>query len=381
MAEHSKKNKSFISNFVPTKGDSTFEVVRKCIFLLSIVVVIVCIVLIIIDFSLNSADEQANQEIRQIKYYAEVEGDVALDPEVVEKVKAEEPEILDEYIQLYEQNSDIVGWIKIDDTPIDYAVMQSDDNKYYLDHNFNKEESKLGAIFADWRVPITATSMANNVTLYGHNIASGEYFAKLTNYYPRKYGSLDFYLTHPTITFDTIYEKGTYKIFAAMYVNTQEKHGSVFEYYRRRNFTSKISFMDFMANVMDRSVFYTDVDVEYGDQILTLSTCYYPLGDSVDTRFVLVARKLREGESAEVDVSKAYTNPSPLYFDYYYNTQGGSWQGRTWDTSKVKDFDEYAQYVKTIGVDIAEDCVGLYKDNQPVITSMTLSEETPVEAD
>ena len=94
---------------------------------------------------------------------------------------------------------------------------------------------------------------------------------------------------------------------------------------------------------MDRSLFYTDVDLEYGDELLTLSTCYYPFGKEVDTRFVLFARRVREGESAEVDTSKAYINDDPLYFDYWYQLYGGSWGGRKWDTTKVKGLDKFLE--------------------------------------
>ena len=104
---------------------------------------------------------------------------------------------------------------------------------------------------------------------------------------------------------------------------------------------------------MDRSLFFTDVDLEYGDELLTLSTCYYPLTkDAADTRFVVFARRVREGESAEVDTSKAVENSNPLYFDTYYKMNGGSWNGRNWDADpdstdtskthlKIKGFEEY----------------------------------------
>ena len=90
---------------------------------------------------------------------------------------------------------------------------------------------------------------------------------------------------------------------------------------------------------MDRSVLWTDVDLTYGDSILTLSTCYYPFGkENADTRCAVFARKVRPGESPEVDVSKAVVNNSPLKFTYQYQQEGGSWTGRTWDTSKLLSY-------------------------------------------
>lgn len=326
---------------VPWQGDSVVEIVRKLVLIVSVVVMAICVGLIIADSSRQGQQAQRDTELVELKEQIELSGVIPLSDDRIVEIKEEQPEILDKYLAFYDINPDLVGWIKLDNTPIDYPVVQSGDNSYYLYRDFEGRDSKLGAIFADWHVPFTPTSRPNNTVLYGHNISDGTYFAKLTNYYPSKYGSLGFYRENPTFTFDTIYEEGTYKIFAAVYINTQEKHGDVYEYFRKRVFADKAAFYDFAANIMDRSVFYTDVDLEYGDEIITLSTCYYPLGNDVDSRFVVFGRRVREGESAEVDVDAAYVNPSPLYFDYYYRAVGGSWAGRTWDTSLVIGLDEY----------------------------------------
>ena len=258
--------------------------------------------------------------------------------------------VMEEYEEDKSLYEDMIGWIKVEGTPIDYPCVQGKDNKYYLEHNFKKEEERNGACFIDSQCDFTDTrKRPANTIIYGHNMMQGPSFAKLTSYCPwyscgfgaTSLYSLRQYLTAPTVTFDTIWEKGTYKVFAAMYVNTEEKHGEVFKYYKQRTIANEGEFYDYIGNIMDRSQFYTDVDLEYGDELLTLSTCYYPLGSNVDTRYVVFARRLREGESPEVDTSKAYINPSPLYFDYFYSVNGGSWAGRNWDTSKVKGFDEY----------------------------------------
>ena len=127
-----------------------------------------------------------------------------------------------------------------------------------------------------------------------------------------------------------------------MYVNTQTQHGSVFNYYKFRNFGSEDTFYQYMEAVFDRSVFYNPaINVAYDDEFITLSTCYYPMGMNVDTRFVVFARKLREGESAKIDVSEAYINKSPLYFDYYYTVNGGSWAGRKWSKKLIKGYSSW----------------------------------------
>jgi sortase B len=250
-------------------------------------------------------------------------------------------EILSQWQTLHDENSDLVGWLKIGDTIVNYPVVQYIDNYHYLHHSFAGRRHSDGTLFVDWHTPVTDSRRPDNTVIYGHNMRSGRKFHHLINYYAPRHG-LDEYLKNPTIDFTTIYDdsRNTYKIFAAMYVNTIEEHGEVFNYFRQRFFNSRDEFFEFIGNVLDRSVFYTDVDIQYGDEILTLSTCYFPLGNETD-RFVLLARRVREGESGDVDTSLAYINESPLYFDHYYSRKGGSWAGRSWDLSKVKGFEGF----------------------------------------
>jgi sortase B len=253
-------------------------------------------------------------------------------------------EIKHDFEYMRDLNSDFVGWLKVDDTPIDLPILQASDNKFYLEHDFwgNYDYTKVGCSFADCHVPITETSRPDNVVIYGHNIRTGAGLAKLTNYYPARYGSLNFYITHPIISFESLDGgKSQYVVFAGMFVNTQTKHGDVFNYYQIREFTSESLFYRYFEAVFDRSVFYNpDLDVQYGDDILTLSTCFYPFGANVDTRFVVFARRIRKGETS-VSTLNAYTNRSPLYFDYYYQVNGGSWAGRKWPESLIKGYSEW----------------------------------------
>jgi sortase B len=250
-----------------------------------------------------------------------------------------------EWDKMYEENDHLVGWLKIGDTIIDYPVVQYTDNSFYLNHNFNRRRHFDGALFVDWHTPIINTRRPDNTVIYGHNLNNGKKFRWLMNYYTMPTGSRNLdsaYNSNPTVEFSTIYcdERTTYKIFAAMFINSDSAHGEVWNYFRQRFFPTQDHFFYFMGQAMDRSVFYTDVDVMYGDEIMTLSTCYYPFRHTSD-RFVVFARRVREGEDPTVDVSKAYINPSPLYFDYYYRRRGGSWDGRNWDTSKIVGFDEW----------------------------------------
>ena len=208
-----------------------------------------------------------------------------------------------------------------------------------LDIDFNGNESVSGTIFSSYLNKWDGTD--DNTILFGHNMHTGEFFAYVNHYVPYDASSepIAFYKVHPTIMMATP-DGGcaTYKIFAGMVANTQTKYGDVFRYVDKTKFTDVNDFNNFILEVMDRSWFFTDVDLTYGDELLTLSTCWWPLGREVDTRWVLFARKVRDGESEYVDTSKAYRNYQPKLFDYYYDIIGGSWTGSVWDKSKLLSY-------------------------------------------
>lgn len=252
-------------------------------------------------------------------------------------------EINDQYKDLYETNNDLVGWIKIPETTIDYPIVQTDNNVDYLSFDINKNENKKGAIFMDYKCDILSS---DNKIIYGHNLLSGEGFAGICKYYPwlnDTKGSLNFYKQHPIIEYNNIYENKTsdYKIFAAIFATADISDPMYFNYHLKPNFNSEYEFYDYMADVMDRTVFYTDVDVKYGDEILTLSTCMYLLGKDYNTRFVIFARKLREHEDPTINTDNASINANPLYFDKYYKIMGGQWAGRNWPLSKITGYEEF----------------------------------------
>lgn len=339
----------------PCKGDGVAESVRKVIFDIAVVAFVITggtVVKQLVDEayqngvvdkeiidSYKDSEEDSPEAIR---------GQLNLKDEEIEAIEQEKPGISYSFMELYNQNSDTVGWIRVgdkDNPAINYPVVQAADNKYYLTKNFLKQESERGTVYADYRNKIEKDDLSGNIILYGHNMWNGEtMFAKLTRYYDgRLHGESDdrlgFYKKYPTVTFNTLYENSEWKVFACVLFNTQEKLGEVYPYNNVIEFKNKNEFNSFILDIMDRSVLWTDVDLTYGDSILTLSTCYYPYGkENADTRCAVFARKVRPGESPEVDVSKAVVNNSPLKFTYQYQQDGGSWTGRTWDTSKLLSY-------------------------------------------
>ena len=193
------------------------------------------------------------------------------------------PDILPEYQTLYSLNKRLIGWVKIDDTYIDYPVLQTVNNDYYLNHNFDQEEDKNGSIFLDKDCSIYPRS--TNIILYGLHMRICRMFGLLY-----KYSSEKFYKEHKYIQFDTIYEKGTYEVMYVFRSKIYEESEIVFKYYQFTDAVSETEFESNMKQMADMSLYDTGVSAGYGDELLTLSTCDYYTSDG---RFVVVAKKIR----------------------------------------------------------------------------------------
>lgn len=204
---------------------------------------------------------------------------------VVKKQYSEDvviPDILDEYVALYNKNKSLIGWIKIADTIIDYPVMQSTDNDYYLNHNFDQNKDANGCIFLDCNCDVILGN--DNWILYGHHMKNGKMFSSLI-----KYANQEFYEEHKTITFDTIYEKGTYEIMYAFRSKIYNTDEITFKYYQFIDANSSEEFNSYMDDMAAMSLIETGVTAEYGDRLLTLSTCDY---QEKNGRFVVVAKRV-----------------------------------------------------------------------------------------
>lgn len=211
-------------------------------------------------------------------------------------------------------NSDIKGWIRINDTPINYPVLQSapSDPIYYLYRNYKKEHSGFGSIFLDSLCDLEKPS--KNLILYGHNMRDASMFGHLI-----RYDDLNFYKQRPKITFNTLAKRSEWKIISVFKTNTLESQGKLFDYLKI-DFAGDKDFLDFVYDVKVRSILDTPVDIGKNDRLMTLSTCSSELKEF---RTVVVAREVREGESPEVDVENAKIRGNPLMPQGYYAKYGG----------------------------------------------------------
>ena len=192
------------------------------------------------------------------------------------------PEVLDEYAGLYAENSDTIGWLKIDGMTIDYVVMQAPDeiNKY-LRHDFYGKDSTRGCLFVDEYCDIFNS---DNIIIYGHNMKDGSMFGTLDSY-----ADESFYAEHKIIRFDTIYEKHSYEVVAAISTSIPAKDEDVFRYYEYTSSNDEETFLDYADFIENNKLYDTGVEINPGDKLLTLSTCAY---HTTDGRFVVVARQI-----------------------------------------------------------------------------------------
>lgn len=198
-----------------------------------------------------------------------------------EKINSENERIL-KVKKLKEINEDIVGWLEIEDTDISYPVFQGTDNSYYMTHNYKKEKSRNGSIFLDkdydWNIK------SNNLLMYGHNLNNGKMFQDLL-----KYKDEDYYKKHKIIRFTTDNEDNEYEIMAVFKSRVYYKsEKNVFRYYQFINPKSEKEYNEFVENSKKASLYDTKVDSEYGDELITLSTCSY---HTEDGRFAIVGVK------------------------------------------------------------------------------------------
>lgn len=189
-----------------------------------------------------------------------------------ETTAATEPTMIAGYEEIYNQNQDTVGWIKIENTKVNYPVMQSpdDDEDYYLDHSFDKVSSAYGAIYC--RPDSDVDEPSDNITLYGHMMKDGSMFAALSAYTEQSTWE-----NNPLIFFDTLYEYHTYKIFAVF--KTSGNDGVGFAYHKFIDAENEQDFNDFIATCKSLAFYDTGITPQYGDKIICLSTCEYTLNN------------------------------------------------------------------------------------------------------
>lgn len=194
---------------------------------------------------------------------------------------SDESSVLPSYAELYQKNTDMAGWILIEGTTINYPVMHTPNNPdFYLKHNFDKEYSAYGVPYIAEDCSVDKAS--DNIIIYGHHIRGGKMFGALM-----KYTDKAFYEKHKTIHFDTVTEQAEYEIVSVFKTTAYDDAG--FKFYYFVNADTKENFQDYIEECKSLALYETGVTAEYGDKLITLSTCEYSNNNG---RFVVVAKKI-----------------------------------------------------------------------------------------
>ena len=206
------------------------------------------------------------------------------------------PDILPKYKELYEINPDLIGWLTIDGTVIDYPVMQTmEDECYYLQLDFYGEPNQNGCLILDTDSTSgtgtkacdykNGTAPSTNLIIHGHTMKSGEMFGNLKLYADEEYGR-----EHNIICYDSLYEEREYELIAVFYSQVYYESDNVFKYYKFFQADTQEEFDDWYENIKAMSLYDTGVTAQFGDEFLTLSCCSYHVEDG---RFVVVGKRIK----------------------------------------------------------------------------------------
>lgn len=318
-----EKAAAFFKTFIPWKGDPAKEVVRKIVMNLSAILVLVCFGYFIDNYVQHQDKLQQQAELKDNHIETQTIDDLEAQWAAI---KAKYPDVVFpegmniKWAELYAKNQDLIGWLKIDNTNIDTAVMHKPSDRdnggeqdFYLRRNFYKNTDKYGTPYLEKHN--TGKTLDRNNTIYGHNMMDGLSFAQLEKYY-----TIEGFKQSPIIKYSTLFNDYYFKVYAVFITNGYPTgdNGYLFNY-NMSHFPSEANFEKFIQALDERKLYDTGVDINKKDKLLTLSTCSYEINKTDMGRLAVVGRLVREGESLTVDTSKAVANENIRYPQIWYD--------------------------------------------------------------
>lgn len=301
--------KRLFLSYIPNKNDNFGQIVVKLLFIISLIALIISSGYVANYFLAAKKQENILDDTRKI-WHASVADhtESSMPSEPTQKQIAASKTLL-------EENPDYIAWIKISNTKVDNPVYQRDDNDYYLTHNQNGAKSAYGAVYIDYRNTVKQEHTDRNLVIYGHEMKNGSMFGTL-----KRLRNIDFYKRNHIIDFSTLYQNNLYKIYAIFVLNASRADDNDYMYnIYMKNFSNETAFNAWRDEALQRSVLNTGVDVNYHDDVITLVTC---CNDFENARLVVMARKLRNGESTDIDTALVSVNPNPRYPKAWYDKKG-----------------------------------------------------------
>ncbi len=313
-------NQKFVTKalkaILPWKGDGVGEIIRKIIFLAAVIVFIGAGIMLASTLIQSRRAVRDNEDVESVfESIMNGGGETTVVTTIDEQgsvitITQSKPDANVEFNLAEHYKSiapDYVGFLELDGCNIKQPVVQAEDNDYYLTHTYYGGTNKAGALFMDYRCTFTEEYDSPNIVIYGHNQEDGTMFGNLKEYKQ----NVKFYAENPVVKLISEKETSEYLIYGFFVTNAlarQDSNGIVFHYQDYiETLNDENTFNWYMEMIRERNQIVSPVDVKYGDKLLCLSTCSNEFSNS---RFVVFARKLRDGESAEdFDFSKAYLNP------------------------------------------------------------------------
>ena len=305
--------------FVPMRGDALSDIIRKIVAIIAVIAMLVAMGYLVYDLWIMPLQNEAqNAGITQLY---NPDGPIEFEPEVEDFT--EYPAGMNPAFKaLYYANHDVRGWLTFNSSSkywygINYPVVQAADNDFYLYRDFYKQNNRNGTLYFDARNDFSSPDATNQVSIiYGHNMLSGQMLASLN----KLLGSVGMARSAPTLTMNTLYEDATYKVFGVFIWDNEQRDFN----YMQPIFADDSDFMAYVEKVRARSWYdYKDVDVIPTDELLVLSTCSNKSQTHLsDGRTVVVARKVRDGESTSVNTAHIVVNEDALQPLAWYEAEG-----------------------------------------------------------
>lgn len=300
-------NRSWYHAFLPGRGDTAGEKIRKILLLVFLLVFLGSAIYLGTYFYESFSSKSMYDSLSDL-VSSHAQSASSLPSSDLPEGYPADYQTRSDFVRLWEQNKDFKGWLSIDGTKVNYPVVQAKDNDFYLRRDFQKKDNQHGVPFLDYEVDVKRES--ENMIIYGHNMKDGQMFGELMDYKDPEYVR-----EHPIITFNTVYGDAKYKVAAVFLASTETEHGPMFHYEQFVNSASPEQYKDFISQLELRSMITTGVDINENDKLISLSTCSY---EYLEARFVVVGRLVREGEDLSVDTSKIVKAAEPLMPDVYY---------------------------------------------------------------
>ncbi len=305
----------FFGFFIPLRNDSLKEKVRKIVMDISIVTIICCVIAFcnyFVEYQQNKSSD-GNIFLNSV-HSNKLDGNKYV--EAWQEHYAQQPNMSfpegmnSRYSYFYSVNQDLIGWLNID-TGLDVQVVQGDDNEYYLERDFYGKNSRFGCPFLDYKNE--TRELDDNTIIYLNHTTETSSFYNLD-----KYKTIEGYKQSPLITFSTLYETYTFKVFAA-FISTDNPIVDTGFNYGVTDFNSDAKVTEFVDEVKSRSILNTDVSVQTDDKIITLVTSSHEFDGAI---FVVMGRMIRENESSDININEVTLNTLPKYPQAWYDKKG-----------------------------------------------------------